>query len=103
MLETKRSGSVSQRKCEKLCAKPYQRSSASYLSGSAVKTFDNDSNIVRTPKAMLTRIAISRAVIPLFGFLNGREFQNGSALDTLAFNYFVATVESIYFDWPACQ
>gem|GEM_PF-6486902 len=103
MLETKRSGSVSQRKCEKPCAKPYQRSSASYLSGGAVKTFDNDSNIVRTPKAMLACLAVSRTVIPLFCFLNGREFENGSTFDLLAFNYFVATVESIYFDWPTSQ
>jgi len=41
---------------------------------------------------MLTRVAISRAVIPLLRFCKGRKFENGSTFDLLAFNYFVATV-----------
>jgi hypothetical protein len=49
---------------------------------------------------MLTRLAISRTVIPLLRFRKRRKFENGSTFDLLAFNHFVAVIKGIYFPPP---
>ncbi len=57
--------------------------------------FDDNSHVIRAPQAMLTRLTVCGAVIPLLCSLKRREFKYGGTFNFFPFDHFVSSIQSM--------